>query len=362
MPQWLLLLWALLLSAGSAHAFLSQGDYERLTEYRSDYDYFPKKHWAKAGRPELLGWSSKKLAAAKSYADTLATAAVVIVDNGVIVDAWGQPAARYKCHSVRKSLLSALYGIRVETGDISLSSSLAELKIDDANPPLTDAEKQARVGDLLKARSGVYHPAAYETSGMRSKRPERGSHAPGTHFFYNNWDFNALLTIFERQTKTGMFEEFNSRIAQPLQMEQFRLSDTTYYFERAKSQHPAYLFRMSALDLARFGLLYLRNGVWQGKPIVPASWIKASATDYSSRGPRGLGDYLSGYGYLWWVGKDGYAAVGAGEQLLMVMPKYRLVIVHRVDTDQRGAQVSGAQLARLLELILSARPSREGAR
>ena len=66
--------------------------------------------------------------------------------------------------------------------------------------------------DLLQSRSGIYHPAAYETVKMKKKRPERGSHKPGEIFWYNNWDFNALCTIFEQQTRTKVFVEFQKTI------------------------------------------------------------------------------------------------------------------------------------------------------
>lgn len=72
---------------------------------------------------------------------------------------------------------------------------MAELGIDDNEPRLTDEEKRATVHDLLKARSGVYHPALYETARMKEKRPPRHSHASGTFWYYNNWDFNVLGTI-----------------------------------------------------------------------------------------------------------------------------------------------------------------------
>jgi hypothetical protein len=57
---------------------------------------------------------------------------------------------------------------------------LAKLGIDDKPPSLAEAEKQATVRDLVMARSGVYHPAAYETADIRQKHPARCSHAAGT--------------------------------------------------------------------------------------------------------------------------------------------------------------------------------------
>ena len=86
--------------------------------------------------------------------------ALMIVTDGKVVAEWGNTASRYKTHSVRKAFLSALYGIGVAEGRIDLTSTLEELRIDDDPIPLTPAEKQATVADLLKARSGIYHPAA----------------------------------------------------------------------------------------------------------------------------------------------------------------------------------------------------------
>jgi hypothetical protein len=50
--------------------------------------------------------------------------------------------------------------------------------------------------DLLRSRSGVYHPVDFETESMQKGRPARGSHAPGTLWYYNNWDFNVLYQNF----------------------------------------------------------------------------------------------------------------------------------------------------------------------
>jgi CubicO group peptidase (beta-lactamase class C family) len=129
------------------------------------------------------------------------------------------------CHSIRKSLLSALYGIAVEKGDIDIDETIGSIGIDDTSP-LTETEKSARVSDLLKARSGVYLPAAYETSSMKEDRPQRGSHEPGTHWYCNNWDFNTLATIYNRKTSNDLFKAFENQIAVPTQMQDFELRET----------------------------------------------------------------------------------------------------------------------------------------
>jgi CubicO group peptidase (beta-lactamase class C family) len=312
----------------------------------------PQEAWEQYKTPEEAGWSSEKLKQARELYDSLDAAAFMVVYDGRVLVSWGDVERRFMCHSVRKSLLSALYGTHVDDGSIDLSRTLAELNIDDKSP-LTETEKQATIKDLLKARSGVYHPAAYETQSMKARRPERGSHARDTFWYYNNWDFNALGTIFEQETGTDIFEDFRNRIADPLQMGDFRLIDGYHHLEAEHSIHPAYPFRMSARDMARLGLLYLREGRWNGKQVISKEWIKESTTSYSDAGSG------NGYGYLWWIsgefkGLGMYSAYGVGTQIISVLPGANLVIVQRVNTYE-GRRAAASK--ELFQLILDAKVS-----
>lgn len=320
---------------------------------------YPGQVWQEATTPEQLGWSSDKLARAREYSERIGSAAVMIVDDGVVVDSWGDITRAYQCHSMRKSLLSALYGIYVASGKIDISKTLEELGIDDKTP-LTEVEKQATVADLLKARSGIYIPAAGEASSMKAMRPERGSHAPGTFWYYNNWDFNALGTIFDQETgEENIYQAFKTRIADPIGMQDFAIEGLRYAYE-SNSMHPYYGFRMSTRDLARFGLLFLREGRWRDQQIISPDWVRESTASYSERGPD------SGYGYMWWTGVNGglfpnvrvkehsYFASGYRGHRVIVLPYRDLVIVHRVNTDGGGVDLDDAQIGLLLWLILDA--------
>jgi CubicO group peptidase (beta-lactamase class C family) len=313
----------------------------------------PQETWEQYKTPEEAGWSSEKLKEAKKLYDSLDAAAFMVVYDGKVLVSRGDVKRRYMCHSVRKSFLSALYGTHVDDGSIDLNKTLAELNIDDKSP-LTETEKQAVVKDLLKARSGVYHPAAYETQSMKEKRPERGSHEHNTFWYYNNWDFNVLCTILEQETGTDIFVDFKNRIADRLQMEDFRLIGGYHHLEAEHSIHPAYPFRMSARDMARFGLLFLREGIWNGKQIISKEWIKESTRSYSKTDDRG-----GGYGYLWWISGEFkelgmYSAYGVGTQIISVLPGANLVIVQRVNTYE-GKQA--APNDQLFNMILDARIS-----
>ncbi len=328
-------------------------------EVHAGADVYPDRTWQQAERPELLGFSSAKLRSTRDYSQTIGTAALMIVKDGLVVDAWGEVARKFKIHSMRKPLMSSLVGIYVTEGRIDPSATMADLDIDDNPPTLSPLEKQAKLADLLKSRSGIYHPALGEAPSMKALRPPRHSHAPGTFYYYNNWDFNVVGAVFRQQTREDIFEALARRIAQPLGMEDFQASDG-WYEAGDDSIHPYYGLRMSARDLARFGLLYLRQGRWRDHIIVPSAWVRESTATHST-----INAYL-GYGCMWRTSQDGgpypnihvrhriFGHSGLGMHFFNVMPSQGLVIVHRVNTDIQGQRPSHAQLGRLLWMILDA--------
>lgn len=325
--------------------------------------------WLQYAAPEDAGWSSEKLAEAKKYYDTLGSTAVMIITDGKVVAAWGDVDRNTPVHSIRKSFMSALYGIYSDEGKIDINKTLQELNIDD-NPPLTDKEKQAKVIHLLKARSGIYHTAALEPKQMEEMRPQRGSFEPDTNYFYNNWDFNALATIFMQETGEDVFEAFQEKIADPLGMEDFKINHTIYWkfnnafytYDKSKSIHPGYSFSMSCRDLARFGQLYLQNGRWEGKQVIPEKWVKESTTSYSKTPDA----FDGGYGYLWWIstcepfkGLGTYSAKGLHANNIVIIPGANTVIVHRVNSlvpvSPFMKEVNGWEFNQLITKIIASR-------
>ena len=311
--------------------------------------------------PEEAGWSSADLQEAHQFAIESGCQAAMALYDGKVFFSRGNVHKNYEADSIRETFLSALYGIHFARGNINLDATLEDLHMDDTTPGLSPAEKQARVEHLLTSRSGVYHEAADEDQTMIDKKPPRGSHAPDTFFFYNNWDVNALGTIFEQETGEDIFNAFKKEIADVVDMVDFSVENGSYQYEWDKSMHPAYHFKMSTRDMAKFGTLYQKNGNWKGSQIIPSEWIDESTMAYSTMDETtGVG-----YGYLWkiipedsemgqMIGYAGYYHTGANGDVLVIIPDLKLVIVERYDTDQNWDE-PGAAGFELTMLILDAR-------
>jgi len=291
----------------------------------------PAFSWQIYKSPEEAGFSSVALEKVKKYVANSQIASLFVVYKGNVLLALGEYQRRFQCHSIRKSLMNAVIGTGYDEGRIDLNKTLNDLGIDDLNS-LSDDEKRTTIRHMLQSRSGVYHPAVYETPSMERSKPKRYSKKSGDFWYYNNWDFNVLSTIVEKEMGDDFLHIFTNRIAHAIGMEDFREFDGHYFVDSTVSFHKAYVYKLSARDLARFGLLYLQNGLWEGRRILSEEWIRESTTSYSE-----TNTIRGGYGYLWWIPIvadtiPAFAACGVGTQVLMIIPDNNLVIVQRINT------------------------------
>ncbi len=176
--------------------------------------------WRQYKNVEQAGWSVPELDKARQFAASIGSAAIMIVDHGKVVQAWGAIDHPYSSASVRKSIYDATIGATHTVKPFDINTSLGALGIDDIDP-LDQVELSATFEQLLTARSGVYHPCAYETPSNARLPPSRHSAKPGTRWYYNNWDFNVVCAAFEQLSGERMQQAFANRIAKPLGMQDF---------------------------------------------------------------------------------------------------------------------------------------------
>ncbi|MBI2401797.1 MAG: serine hydrolase [Gemmatimonadetes bacterium] len=325
---------------------------------------FPAAEWQTIERPECAGWSAAGLAQVRERLSQMATTGFMAVVGGRVLVDYGDVQVISYLASVRKSVLSMLYGIYVARGVIDLDQTLGQLGIDD-HGGLTAEERQATVRHLLSARSGIYH-AASNGGDDAASAPPRGSQRPGAYYLYNNWDFNALGTIFEQRTGKNIYDAVGEHLAGPLQMQDWDRSIQRKSGDSTRSRHLAYHINLSTRDMARIGYLMLRNGNWAGTQIVPRAWVTESTratTRVLEMNPPRRRQGPFGYGYLWWVFdrpelgpayQGAFTGLGAVGQQILVMPALDLVVAHKTRPGE-GRSVPHTAFLEVVGLLLQAR-------
>ena len=324
---------------------------------------YPGATWDSIANPEAVGWSRDGLEQVRAKLATMPSTGFMAVVGGRVLTSYGDLQTLSYLASVRKSVLSMLYGNYVANGTVRLDKTLAELGLDDVGT-LTDGEKQATIRDLLSARSGIYHPASNAGDDLASA-PPRGSQRPGTYMLYSNWDFNAVGAIFEQETGRNIYDALETDLARPIGMQDWDRSAQRKSGDTTRSRYLAYHMYLSTRDMARIGYLMLREGNWAGRQVVPRAWVRESTSPITPVGqmnPERRRSGPWGYGYLWWVWdgpqetgpyEGAFTGLGAVGQHITVLPALDLVVAHK--TRPGGESVSHGQFLEVLDLLVRAR-------
>ncbi len=279
---------------------------------------------------------------AKSYAFQADrhTQGVVVVRGGKLVDEWyaaGEgPDSWAASWSVGKSFASSLIGIAIAQGKIaSVDEPMSTWFPDWAGTPKGAITLQ----DVLHMESGLdwnedYNPSDSSSSGViamglsadelsvPASKPL--AHAPGTVFNYSSGDAMLLSEVLAKATGMPADAYAQKVLFGPLGIKQVE------WWRDATGRTLTYCcLDTTSRNFARMGLLYLRNGDWNGTQLVPASWVQASFTPTAHSG--GV------YGNMWWMftmpGVQGmvYQADGFDGQFIYVIPSLDLVVVRNGD-------------------------------
>ncbi|MFZ4066067.1 MAG: serine hydrolase domain-containing protein [Phenylobacterium sp.] len=288
----------------------------------------------------------------RGFRDFDETHAVVVVQGGrLLVERYGPehgPEATCLSWSKAKSLTHALVGIVVGDGrlDISDPAPVAEWRTPQ------DPRGAITTDQLLRMSSGLKFDEVYEVdkpsdtiemmwgSGKDSvahyAADQPLTHPPGTVFSYSSGTTNIICRILADMTglRGEAFGDFmRERLFEPLGMK-----TPIPRFDPAGTFIGSSFCFTSARDFARFGLLYLRDGVWDGQRLLPPGWVDYARTPTFQQ--PGVTD--GRYGAHWWLdlgGPGSFSANGHEGQFTVLVPDLDLIVVRhgRTSTDKKDA-------------------------
>ncbi len=290
-------------------------------------------------------------------------AVVVVYENQIVGERYAKDFnknSKMMGWSMAKSITNALVGILVKEGKLEVER---RAPVSEWN---SDERAKITINDLLQASSGLEWSESYfsptaDFHQMFIKSDDKGgyamskklAHTPGTYFQYSSGSTNILSKIIRETVGDSLYYRF------PYENLFYKIGMYDALLEPDASGTfvaSSYAFA-SARDWARFGLLYLNDGMWNGERILPEGWVKYTST------PAAMAE-MGRYGAHWWLNAgepndpsnrkypdlppDMYWADGFEEQYVIVIPSKKLVIV------RLGVSHDGFDVVRLARDVMKA--------
>jgi CubicO group peptidase (beta-lactamase class C family) len=280
--------------------------------------------------PESQGIASSAVLAFIETADKSvdSTNSFMLLRHGhVVAEGWWspyEPTAPYSLYSLSKSFTSTAVGLAIAEGKLSLDDEVLKFFPDDAPAEPSDNLKAMRVSDLLRMSTGQQSEPGRTGAQPWTKTflAQPVPFKPGTHFLYNTSATYMASAIVQKATGATLLEYLQSRLFEPLGIEH-----PTWETSPQGVSTGGYGLSIRTEDIARFGQLYLQKGKWEGKQLVPESWIAAATARQTSNGSNPKSDWDQGYGYQFWRCRNGgYRGDGAFGQFCIVLPEQDAVI------------------------------------
>jgi CubicO group peptidase (beta-lactamase class C family) len=305
---------------------------------------FPTKEW-KVVQPAAQNMDSMMLLQADMVIRTTQPAirGILVSRNGQIVfqKYYGifNGDSLFNIWSLTKSVMSTLVGIALQRKEIdSLQQKVYTLMPPQVVADVNESVKEVTVNNLLNMTSGFSwnRPGTKEPMNRYEEIDKifasPTSSKPGVVFAYDGANSHAISLMLNKVTGIPA-----DRYAEKHLFKQLGIKN--YQWERDKAGNPlgSEGLHLNAKELAKIGYLYLRNGKWENKQILPADYIQKATTIQNKGGSPGN----DGYGFFWWVGaKDTYYGLGTGGQVLAVTPSLGLVTVIISDPNNPHADLN----------------------
>ena len=253
---------------------------------------------------------------------------VMLVRHGqVILEGWWKPYAAQHNHvlySLSKSFTSTAVGLAVAEGRLTIDDEVLKFFPGDAPAEPSGNLKAMRVRDILTMSTGHQDepPVAPDKISAKSFLAQPVPHLPGTHFKYNTPATFMQSAIVQKLTGQTTLDYLRPRLFDPL-----GIANPVWETNFEGVSLGGYGLRVRTEDIAKFGQLYLQKGKWNGKQIIPASWIEQASARQVSNGSNPKSDWNQGYGFQFWRSRhNAFRGDGAFGQYCVVLPDQDTVV------------------------------------
>ena len=254
----------------------------------------------------------------------------MLVRHGhVVAECWWKPQSAetpHVMHSLSKSFTSTAIGLAIEEGKLSLDDEVLKFFPEDAPADPSKNLKAMRMRDLMIMSTGHNVEAkirdAKDTPWTKFFLAHPVPYKPGTHFMYNTPATYMQSAIVQKVTGKTVLEYLRPRLFEPL-----GITDPQWGTSPQGINFGGFGLFIRTEDIAKFGQLYLQGGQWDGRQLVPASWVAQATARQTSNGSNPASDWDQGYGFQFWRCRhNAFRGDGANGQYCIVMPEQDAVI------------------------------------
>lgn len=253
---------------------------------------------------------------------------VMLVRKGrVVLEGWWAPyeaGSLHELYSLSKSFTSTAVGFAAAEGKLTIDDEVLGFFPGDAPASPSANLKAMRVRDLLTMSTGHQDesPSAADKISPTAFLAHPVPHKPGTHFKYNTPATFMLSAIVQKQTGQTVLDYLQPRLFGPL-----GIRGSTWATNAGGISLGGYGLKVRTEDIAKIGQLYLQKGRWDGRQLLPESWVAMATSRQVSNGSNPKSDWDQGYGFQFWRCRNGaYRGDGAFGQYCIVFPEQDTVL------------------------------------
>jgi CubicO group peptidase (beta-lactamase class C family) len=268
----------------------------------------------------------------------------------VIAEGWWnpyKPELKHTLYSTSKSFTATAVGFAVSEKRLSVNdkviSFFPEALPDTVSPFLSDM----KVKDLLSMSAGqdpdpTFKTVVNDSNWVKTFLAVPVVHEPGTKFLYNTLATYMLSAIIQKVTGEKVIDFLKPRLFDPLAIE-----GMDWEVDPHGINCGGWGLRLKTEDMAKFGQLFLQKGKWNGKQVLPASWIEEATTLKIYQAPdapqskKDSSDWMQGYCYqMWRCRHNCFRADGAYGQYIIVIPDQDAVIAITAETGDMQDEIN----------------------